>query len=71
MKRILNKLTLPLYAALFLMDRVVLLFIWIETAHKFKRWIRSEELMLYSVIRVMIFLTVIMFLSIFVLSDFN
>jgi len=70
-KKIIDIITLPFFITLFFVDRVILLFVWNETGHKLKRWLNTEVYMLNSAIRVMIFLTVIMFVSIFMLSDFN
>jgi len=65
---ILQVLTFPFFAALFFMDRVVLLFVWSETGHKFKRWLYHEALMVSSVIRVFMFLCIVLFISIFLFS---
>lgn len=69
MKALIQILTLPLFATLFLMDRVVLLFVWNENSYKFKKWLYHDTLMVASVIRVFIFITVVMFLSIFIFSE--
>lgn len=69
MKALIQILTLPLFATLFFMDRVVLLFVWGENSYKFKKWLYNDTLMVASVIRVFIFITVVMFLSIFIFSE--
>jgi uncharacterized membrane protein YbaN (DUF454 family) len=69
MTRILEILVLPLFATLFFVDRVVLLFMWNKSGHRFGKWLYNETLMLNSVIRVFIFMTVFSFVFLFAISE--
>lgn len=69
MTRLLEILVLPLFATLFFVDRVVLLFMWNENGHRFNKWLYNETMMLNSAIRVFIFMTVFSFIFLFAISE--
>lgn len=69
MTRLIEFLVLPFFATLFFVDRVVLLFMWNESGHRFNKWLYNETLMLNSAIRVSIFMAIFSFVFLFAISE--